>query len=428
MKVQITKAITLSTLLTLCALPNTMTAFIAGSKAAGMASTGIAYPQDAFAGAYNPAGSVTVGDRFDLGFSWLRNHGRAKVNEELPPAIEGCKKINGTYNAFRSPNFYNIDLGINKNFCTTLCGTTYDWSLGLVVYNRDFQKTSYNKRLPLLGTSKLGLEHIHEVVSPLLSIQLTEAHAIGISIDVHIQRFKANGLEQFDHTLFSAAPGHVTNRGHAYSSGVGATLGWKWQAYDDLTFGVTYSTKTSMRKLNKYKGLLAQRGLLDTPERWGVGLAYQFLPCATLTFDFEWINWQKIAALHHPFPNHCNSNKFGEANGPGLGFRNQTIYRIGVDFAFSESWIFRAGFKHGNSFVRSSETLLNSLLCDTIENTATLGFTHTFNSCNEISFFYAHGFKNSIHGKRSIPQDLGDGNVDLNQSSDSLGITWGHFF
>lgn len=428
MNLQISKTITLSALLTLCAMPNTVSAFIAGSKAAGMASTGIAYPQDGFAGAYNPAGSVAVSDRFDLGFAWLRNHGHAKVKMKHPPASKDGKDANGTFNAFKSPNFYDFDLGINKNFCTSLCGTTYDWSLGLVIYNRDFQKTTYNKPLLLLGRSKLGLEYVHETISPLFSLQLTESHSIGLSVDVHIQRLKASGLQQFDHTLFSVSPGNVTNKGYAYSSGVGATFGWKWQPYDDLTFGVTYRTKTSMRKLNKYKGLIAQHGLLDTPERWGVGVAYQFLLCATLTLDVEWINWQKIGALHHPLLHNGTSQKFGSTNGPGFGFRNQTIYRIGIDYAFSETWIFRAGFRHGNSFVRNSETVMNGLLCDTIENIATIGFSYTFNSCNEISFFYAHGFKNSIHGKHSIPKELGSGNVDLTQSNNSLGITWGHFF
>lgn len=425
MKFSLCKTITLVALLAMCATTGTISAFIAGSKAAGMAATGIAYPQDAFAGAYNPAGSVSVGDRFDLGFAWLRNQGHAKVKVKHPPGIKGT---NGTFNAFRSPNLYDIDLGINKNLSSTLCGTTFDWSLGLVIYNRDIQKTTYNKPLPLLGKTKLGLEYVHETISPLVSLQLTEAHAIGISLDVHIQRLKVGGLQAFALPIFSDSASNVTNKGYAYSSGVGVTFGWKWQAYDDLTFGVTYRTKASMSKLHKYKGFIPQHGLLDLPERWGIGLAYQFLSCATFTFDFEWINWQEIRALHNPILHNGKLEKMGSSNGPGFGFRNQTIYRFGVDYAFSESWIFRAGFRHGNTFVRKSETAINTLLCDTIENIATVGLTYTFNTCNEISIFYAHGFKNSIRGKHSIPEDFGSGNVNLTQSNNSLGVTWGHFF
>lgn len=422
MKIPI-RTLTSAVCLILCTPSPYLSAFTAGSKAAGMASTGIAYPQDAYAGAFNPAGSVSVGDRFDIGGSLLRNHGQAKVNTKYSPA----NNPNGTFNAFRSPNLYTIDFGVNKNFFTKIHECGFNWSLGLVLYNRAIQKTTY-KTLPLLGRSKLGLEYVHETISPLLSVQLTEEHAIGISLDVHIQRLKANGLEQFDHDLFSTSPSHVTNKGYAYSSGVGITVGWKWQPYEDLTFGVTYRPKTNMSKLHKYKGLIPQGGLLAIPERWGVGLAYQFFCCATLAFDVEWVNWQKIPSVHNPFMYKGEVNVFGSKDGPALGFRNQTIYRIGIDYAFNEFWIFRAGFRHGKTFVRKTETVLNSLLCNTYENVATAGFTFTLNGCNELSVFYAHAFKNTIHGKESIPTNLGSGNVNLSQSSNSLGITWGYLF
>ena len=73
------------------ALPNEAAAFLAGAKATGMAATGIAYPQDAFAGAYNPAGAVEVGDRFDIGFAWLRNDGHANVAVKQKPAIKNIR-------------------------------------------------------------------------------------------------------------------------------------------------------------------------------------------------------------------------------------------------------------------------------------------------------------------------------------------------
>lgn len=69
----------------LCTTPGTASAFVAGAKASGMAGTGIAYPQDAFAGAYNPAGIVEVGDRTDLGVDLIRDHGHADIRLKHAP-------------------------------------------------------------------------------------------------------------------------------------------------------------------------------------------------------------------------------------------------------------------------------------------------------------------------------------------------------
>lgn len=407
----------------LCATTNQAHAFIAGGKAMGMAATGIAYPQDAYAGAFNPAGAVEIEDRLDLGFAWVREHGHADVKVANPPPIPG---VSGRFNAFSQPNAYNGDFGINKNFCSNICGQDWQWSAGLVVYNRDFQKTTYNKALPLLGTSKLGLEYLHEIISPLVSLRINESHTIGVSLDVNVRRIKVNGLQQFSNPLFSISPTHVTNKGYDYSGGVGATFGWKWEAYDHLTFGVTYRTKVKMSRLKKYKGFLAQEGRLNSPERWGVGLAYQFMPCATFTFDFEWINWQSIQALHNPLLHKGNLEQLGSANGPGFGFRNQALYRFGVDYAVNENWTVRAGFRHANAIFKKKSTTVNLLTCDTVKNFVTLGATYAWNACNEITMFYAHGFENKIKGRNSIPPMFGSGDVNLTESKDVLGISWGY--
>lgn len=408
----------------LCAIPHTADGFIAGAKATGMASTGIAYPQDAFAGAYNPAGAVEVGDRFDLGFAWIRNQGHADIEVKRKPAI---KELNGKFDAFDSPNLYLGDFGFNKNFRSNICGQNWDWSMGVVLYNRDYIKTTYSKPIRLLGTSKLGMEYIHEVISPLASLRLTENHTIGISIDVHMQRLKVNGLQQFSFRQFSVSPTDVSNRGYAYSTGIGGTFGWKWQAYDCLTLGVTYCTKVHMRKLSKYNGFLAQDGRIDSPERWGIGLAYQFLPCATFTFDFEWVNWQEVKVLHNPLLHKGNLKKLGSNDGPGFGFRNQLFYRFGLDYALDEFWTFRIGYRHANTVIRKTETAINLLTCESAKNYLTLGATYSWRS-SEFTFFYAHGFANKIRGKDSIPTAFGKGEIDLTQSKNSLGISWGYSF
>lgn len=420
------KKLHLLLLLTAICLPTPEAfAFIAGAKGTGMAKTGVAYPQDAFAAAYNPAGAVDANDRFDIGFSWLRNDGEAKVDIRHTPAIA---KINKTFNPFISPDLFLGDFAINKTFNLTICDYKWDMAAGIVVYNQEYLKTHYKREVRLLGTTKPGMEYFQEVISPYFSIRICNTHAIGISLDVNLQRLKVNGLQQFSNAYFSDNPTKVTNNGYAYSSGVGASIGWKWEAYENLTFGLTYHSKVHMHKMRKYEGLLPQNACIDSPERWDVGLAFEFLPFATLTFDFEWINWQDVKSLHNNLVHDGRIRKLGSSDGPSFGFKNQLIYRFGIDYAASDKWTVRAGFSHSNSFIKKSETMLNMLTCETVKNIISIGFTYTIATSNEITFFYYHGFEGDVNGRNSIPYTFGHGEVDLSQSKNSLGISWGYLF
>ena len=57
-------------LASLCMTSTSADAVLASVKTTGMAQTGISYPQDALAAAFNPAGAAWVGNRFDLGASY----------------------------------------------------------------------------------------------------------------------------------------------------------------------------------------------------------------------------------------------------------------------------------------------------------------------------------------------------------------------
>ncbi len=429
MKFHTWKPLTATALFTvLCITPNLTEAFSPSSKAAGMGSIGIAYPQDAFAGAYNPAAIVDAEDRVDLGFAWTRERGTTEITQEFLKKDGEVRKEN-IFSAFdSSPNLYNAEFGVNKVFNTTICGRCWDWAVGIVGYNQDYIKTSYKKSIPLFGEKKPGLEYIHEIISPVASIRINRCHSLGISLDVHLQRFKANGLKTLASTKFSNSPENVTNRGYDYSSGIGVSIGWKWDVMEALTLGATYHSKTSMRKFHKYKGLLAQEGRLDSPERYGLGFAYQYLPNSTITCDFEWINWHGVRSLHNSLDLDI-SHKLGSKSGSGFGFRNQIFIGIGIDYAINECWVVRAGYRQTNTSLRKSQTALNILTCGTIVNYLTLGATYTW-KCNEFTLYFAHGFENDINGKTLIRNEIKSEKttVRLRESNNTLGLSWGYLF
>lgn len=417
--------ITLGSFVGFLSLSTSAEAILASVKTFGMAATGVAYPQDALAAAFNPAGHVEIGDRVDFGntFSQYRGHSKIKGNI-IPPFLIGGP-VNGTYNGYKTNSINTPDFGINKRL-----GCECEWAIGLVAYNRNFSKTRYNKPFLLLGNKPAGLEYVHETISPVIAYKINDSHNIGISINCNIQRLKVNGIENFANPFRSVSPNNVTDKGYDYSTGWGVTFGWQWHITPTLTFGLTYQPETPMPKFHKYKGFLAQKGRFNIPTFYSAGIAWRFVECATIAFDVQRYEWKQIRALHNDLIHDGVLEKLGSKNGPGFGWKNQTFYRVGVDWAICESWIVRAGYRYGNSPIRRSQTVVNQLTLETVESFVTCGATYIINECNELSAFFAYGFQHGIKGKNSIPPGLpprgfGGGEADLTQQQYAVGFSYG---
>ena len=414
------KRLTCLGIVALCMQFSTVEAIFASVKSTGKAATCIADPEDSLVGAYNPAGIIGVGDRFDAEGGWLRNYGTARVSGNLSPL---AALVNGNFQGMRTHDVYPGSFGITKAFC--LCN--FEVSAGVVFYNRNYQKTTYNKAFVLLGTSHLGLEYLNQTLSPILAVRICDRHSFGISANYQVERVKVNGIENFDNALFSNHPGRVTNKGYSWSTGLGVTIGYWGQLTDCLSVGLTYQPETFMHHLGKYKGFLAQHGKLNIPPKYGAGIAYRILPCVIVAFDVEYIQWDHIKALHNKLLHHGVLEKLGTRNGPGFGFRNQTYYRVGAEWQINDCWAVRAGFRHANSPVRRSQTTVNLLSIDCVEDFVTVGATWAWR-CHEISGLFAWGFQKNIHGRNVIPPLFGGGNVRLKEQKYALGLAWGWNF
>lgn len=389
---------------------------LVSTKATGMAATGVAYPQDSEAGAFNPAGVTDVGNRFDLNVAWEHIQRRSVVTGNLSPL-----GANGRFDAAaRRHHFYTGDGGFNKALTPNL-------AVGFVLYNRNSNKTTYKDAFPLLGTSYLGLEYIHQTASASIGYKYG-CHNFGVSVNYNIQRLKVNGLEKFDTPLTTTRVGHVTNRHYNYSQGVGFTIGWRGQLLPWLSVGATYQPKTHMSRFKKYDGFLAQHGKLDIPQKIGFGIAIHVLPNATFAFDIEHIQWKRTKSLSNPLAENLTVDRLGSKNGTGFGFRNQTFYRFGIDYEVTCDLTVRAGYRHGRAIYPTSQTAVNLLICDSTTDFVTAGATYKFSSRSEATFFYAHGFRNKVHGKNTIPPSLGGGNVSLKTHSNILGVGVGTYF
>ncbi len=390
-----------------------------GLKAKGMGGVGTALPQDALAPATNPAGLGFVGNRMDIGLDWFRP---TRDSEIVGNGLPAPFNLNGSYDGSGAKNFYIPEFGISRSFGQNL-------TLGLVVYGNGGMNTTY-KTSPfgaVGGTSPAGVDLLQMFIAPTLAYKPNPNHSFGVSLNFAYQRFSADGLNPFNRPGASVAPANVTNVGDDDSTGWGMKFGWTGKISDAVTLGATYQTRTRMKPFDKYRGLFAEGGDFDIPETYGLGVAFKATPKITLAGDIQQINYGKVKAVGNPvdcfFAGTC---QLGASNGPGFGWQNRTVYKLGVSYEYSKDLTLRAGYATLRQPIPASQTLFNILAPGVVEDHLTLGATWSMSQATELTLGYMHAFRKKVNGAGSIPAvPFGGGNANLRMYQNSLGVAFG---
>jgi len=389
-----------------------------GMKAKGMGGAATAMTHDAFGGANNPASMVWVGDRMDLGADIFSPRREASIT--FPGAATVTTKSDSNY--FLIPEF-----GYNRMLNPKL-------SLGVSVYGNGGMNTNYPVHPNLGGgnilggTSKLGVDLMQLIVAPTIAYKLSDRHSIGVSPLLGYQRFKADGLQGFDNGVASSSPGNVTNRGYDDSHGAGIRLGWMTQLTDGVTLGASYATKMHMSKLDKYAGLFAEQGDFDIPSNWSLGLAVQASPKIKVAIDYQRINYSDSKSVSNPSGNVFLGARLGDSNGPGFGWSDVDVWKLGVEYQHDKNIIFRAGINHGDNPISSSDVTFNILAPGVVKTHLTLGMTYETASGGEWTISYMHAFSNDVSGGHlfaGVDPNLPAGTTNkIEMHQDAIGIAY----
>lgn len=384
-----------------------------GIKAKSMGGVGIALPQDALAAASNPAGIAWVGSRMDVGADWFAPDRGASI------AGSGAPGANGTYDGNGTSSFLIPEFGYNHVISPSL-------TAGVAVFGNGGMNTDYktNPFAAYGGSGSAGVDLTQLFVAPTLAWKGGN-HAFGISLNLAYQRFKAEGIQGFAGA--SASPGNVSNQGYDDSTGFGVRIGWTGRVSSAVTLGATYQSKTRMSKFDKYKGLFANQGEFDIPENYGVGIAVQASPKLTLAADVQKINYNDVAAVGNPvdclFMGAC---MLGSTNGPGFGWQNTTVYKLGLAYELKPGTTLRMGYVTLDQPIPASQTFFNILAPGVVEDHVTLGLTLELSRASELTFMYMHAFEKKVSGSGSIPAvPYGGGEANLRMSQNSLGVAYG---
>jgi len=399
-----------------------------GMKAKGMAGVGIALPQDAMAAATNPAGMAFVGDRLDVGVDWFR----PIRDSELVSSFGPIPPMTGDFNGSERKNFLIPEFGYNK-----MLG--WNMALGISVYGNGGMNTGYSRGTPPFGGipiftggtgQKTGIDMSQLFITPTFAYKITKDHAVGVSLNLAYQRFRADGLGTF--AAMSSSPANFSDRGHDSSTGWGIKLGYTGNLTDAVSIGATYQSRTWMSKFSKYKGLFAEHGDFDIPENYGIGIAIKATPKLTVAADVQQINYGSVDSVSNKmpaFPPMClitGTCLLGANNGPGFGWQDMTVFKLGVSYAWSDNLTLRAGVSTTNQPIPKSQTLFNMVAPGVVENHLTLGATWAVSPSSELSLAYMHAFSKKVKGSASFPLfPPGFLEANLKMHQDSLGIAYG---
>ncbi|HMN77764.1 MAG TPA: outer membrane protein transport protein [Burkholderiaceae bacterium] len=400
-----------------------------GIKGSGMGGVSTALAQDSFGGANNPASMVWAGPRMDVGLTWFRPERDAERSGAGIPTLNGRVDSGST-------DFFIPEFGYNAMINNAL-------SLGVSVYGNGGLNTNYPQggfncgagpANMLCGSGTLGVNMSQMIIAPTAAYKINERNSIGASVLIGYQRFKGYGMQAFDNAPgfppFTSDPGHVTNNGTDTAWGAGLRIGWQGHVSDTVALGATFATKVYMSKFDKYRGLFAEQGDFDIPMNFGLGIAITPDSRWTIAADYARIYYSQIASVGNPSaPN--PPAPLGADNGPGFGWHDINVFKLGVAYAMNEQWTLRAGINIGGNPIESQDVTINILAPGVVKNHYTAGFTYAPTKADEISAAFMYAARNSVSGSSMFnnvfPAPVA-GSETISMREFSLGIAWARKF
>jgi long-chain fatty acid transport protein len=392
-----------------------------GMKAKGMGGAATASFDDAFGGANNPASMAFAGNRLDLGVD-LFNPNRSASRTGLGPLD---MSVDSDSEYFLIPEF-----GMTKQMSSTL-------ALGVTVYGNGGMNTDYaggqincgfGPANMLCGQGDLGVDLIQLVVAPTVAFKVAPNHSIGISPLLGYQAFEANGLQAFTNPMITSDPAHVTNNGHDDAFGYGVRIGYMGRITPTVTIGAAYASKMKFQEFDDYAGLFAEQGGFDIPENYNLGVAWQATPAVKLALDYQRISYSAVNSIANPS---LVMAQLGADNGPGFGWKDIDVWKLGAEFKYSQQLTLRAGWNHGDNPITANDVTFNILAPGVIEDHVTVGFTYTLASGNELTMSYMHGFSNDVSGASILPvmagmspTPMGTETIEMDQNALGIQYSW----
>lgn len=400
----------------------------------GMAGAGSALPADTLIMATNPAGITELNNRIDLGltiFSPRREYQANATNSGSFIVAPGTHKSDSNY--FPIPEFGLIRKLDNRSY------------LGFSLYGNGGMNTDYKTAdlatlltpgglvsLPgVYGAGNTSID-LKQLFANLTYARSFSSHfSGGLSLIGVGQTLKVNGLSNFAGFTESFTLGNpvtrLSNRKTAFSYGLGAKIGVLGKLNEWLNLSASWQPRIPMTRFSRYADLLAKHGHFDIPSTLTTGLALAASQQLHFLLDYQRIWFNQIAAVGHTVTpiftcgTSAASNCLGGSNGPGFGWKNINVYKLGLQWASSPEWTWRAGYSHTDQPIPTTETLFNILAPAVIRNHITAGFSHAISDDQTINAYAMYALPTSVKGANPFAPSQ---TIRLAMRQYALGLGW----
>jgi long-chain fatty acid transport protein len=290
------------------------------------------------------------------------------------------------------------------------------------------------------GYSRNLLDNLTLGASFLLGYQTIEVRGVG-AFQGYTQTFTQSFIA--NRGASASSPLSLTDQGEDSSWGYGFQVGALWDINPQWTLGLSLRSKMYMEEFDKYKDLFAGGGDFDMPAVGQIGLAYKPNDRLAIALDVQQIWYGQIDSIanENQLAQKCNMNAafgptqdgsvydssycLGGSNGAGFGWRDMTIFKLGIQYAINDALTLRAGYSHGNQPVAGSQVAFNALAPAVIEDHWTLGATYKLRPNYELTFWGMYAPQETVKGPGAF---TGPQAPEISMSQYELGVNFGWLF
>lgn len=214
-------------------------------------------------------------------------------------------------------------------------------------------------------------------IVPAVAYKINDQWSVGLAVHVDRAQLETN----------SAVPGTLaetagTDRGDG-SFGIGVGVGVLYKPFDFLSAGLSYTSEQWMQEFERYQDLLPAG--LNFPQQVNAGLSVKPIDKLIINTDFRWINWSGAGGAFGTPP----------AAG-GLGWQDQFIAMLGVQYQPLDFLILRSGYNYGRSAIPSGSLFASQLAIPIGEHHAGGGVGLILGKRVSLDFSYLRTFSNTV--------------------------------
>jgi long-chain fatty acid transport protein len=384
-----------------------------GIKSLGGGGIGYTSAEDSYWISGNPATAATLTARYDIGIDWVTVLPSGRIHDNAAGPDQ-------TYSSDGSRQFPIPQAGLIRPLDERL-------TLGLSIFSAglgtDYTDNPYAR---FGGDRRGGLSLSQSGIVGALAFRPAPHQAVGLSLNLSYQVLEVKGIQPF--AALSENPARFTNQGYDGAFGISVTAGWTGRIAPGLSAGLVYRSTTVTQRTDDYAGLLPDQGRLQLPAIWGGGLAYALRPDLSVAMDYQRVEYASERALGNPISRLDEGHLMGSDNGPGFGWRDQDIVKLGIVWRVGPQLSLRGGYSHASQIVAQQETLFNLLAPVVGQDHYTVGASWQMQSGWELSGYAAVLERQNVRGQQSIPDALGGGEADVKNDMYMWGLSVGRRF